>query len=201
MKTSAKIVSILFHPLLMPSIGFLVLFNSGTYLAYLPLDYKGMILLVVAACTLVIPLSMIPFFLYQKVIFSVHMSEKRERYIPLILTFLLYMFCFYLLQRIRIPQTYHAFSLGCVISVGTAFMMTSKWKISAHMIGIGGLTGLIAYIIFCLQVNLELYLIIAILVAGLTGTARMIINTHKPSEIYSGFLIGLTVIPLVMFIY
>jgi len=201
MKNSAKIISILFHPLLMPSIGFLILFNSGTYLAYLPLDYKKMILIIVTICTLVIPLSMIPFFLYQKIIFSVHMSEKRERYIPLLVSFLLFLFCFYLLQRIRIPPAYHAFCLGCVISAGTAFIITSKWKISAHMIGIGGLIGLIAYLIFYLQVNLELYLALAILVAGMTGTARMMLDAHKPSEVYIGFLVGLTVIPAVMFIY
>jgi len=69
------------------------------------------------------------------------------------------------------------------------------------MIGIGGLIGLIAYLIFYLQVNLELYLALAILVAGMTGTARMMLDAHKPSEVYIGFLVGLTVIPAVMFIY
>ena len=201
MKKSAQIISILFHPLLMPALGFLILFNSGTYLAYLPVEYKKMILLIVILCTMVIPLSMIPFFLYQKIIFSVQMSERRERYIPLVLSFLLFFFCFYLLQRIQIPPAYHAFSLGCMISVMAACIITSKWKISAHMIGCGGITGLIAYLIFYLHVNLEIYLIIIVLVAGITGTARMVLNTHKSSEIYSGFLVGFAVVSLVMFVY
>jgi hypothetical protein len=201
MKKPAQIISILFHPLLMPSLGFLILFNSSTYLAYLPLEYKKMIFLIVILCTMVIPLSLIPFFLYQKIIFSLQMSERRERYVPLILTFLFSLFCYYLLQRLQIPSAYQAFSLGCMISVMSAFIITSKWKISTHMIGNGGITGLIAYIIYYLHVNLEIYLIIIIFLAGLTGTARMILNAHKPSEIYSGFLVGFAVISVVMFVY
>ena len=201
MKTPAKIISIIFHPLLMPSLGFLILFNSGTYLAYLPSDYKEKLLIIVLVCTLVLPLSLIPFFLYRKIIFSVVMPEKHERYIPLVFTLFLYVFCFYMLQRIRIPPAYHAFCLGCVISVGAAFLITAKWKISTHMIGIGGLTGLVAYLIFYLQVNLELYLIFIILAGGLTGTSRIILDAHRSSEIYSGFLVGFITIPAVMFIY
>ncbi|KPK87532.1 MAG: hypothetical protein AMS27_02215 [Bacteroides sp. SM23_62_1] len=201
MKKSAQIISILFHPLLMPSLGFLILFNSGTYLSYLPAEYKKMILLIVILCTLVIPISMIPFFLYQKIIFSVQMSERRERFVPLILSFLLFLFCYYLLMRLQIPPPYKAFSLGCMVSVLAAFIITSKWKISAHMIGNGGITGLITYLIFYLQINLEIYLIIIIVVAGLTGAARMILDAHKPSEIYSGFIVGFTVISLIMLMY
>jgi membrane-associated phospholipid phosphatase len=82
-----------------------------------------------------------------------------------------------------------------------AFIITSKWKISAHMIGIGGITGLIAYLIYYLHVNLEIYLIVIVLVSGLTGTARLILNAHHPSEIYSGFLMGFAIISVVMFVY
>ena len=201
MKKPAQIISILFHPLLMPSLGFLILFNSGTYLAYLPVEYKKMIFLIVVLCTMIIPLSLIPFFLYQKIIYTVHMSERRERYIPLILTFMLFLFCYYLIQRLQIPPAYQAFSLGCMISVLAAFIITSKWKISTHMIGNGGIAGLIAYIIYYLHVNLEIYLIIIVFIAGLTGTARISLNAHKPSEIYTGFLAGFAVMSIVMFLY
>jgi hypothetical protein len=200
MDKTARIISVLFHPLIMPSLGFLMLFNSGTYLAYLPYDYKKMILLIVILCTFIIPLSMIPFFLYQKLIFDINLSKVRERYIPLVISFLLYLFCYFLLKKVPIPPEYHAFCLGCAASVFIVLLVISKWKISLHMVGIGGLAGLITYLIIHMQVNLEFYLILTILVAGLIGTARLILNAHKPFEIYTGFLAGFVIVASTMFI-
>jgi membrane-associated phospholipid phosphatase len=51
-----------------------------------------------------------------------------------------------------------------------------------------------------MQVNLEFYLIITIFIAGLVGTARLILGAHKPFEIYMGFLTGLIIVASVMFI-
>jgi membrane-associated phospholipid phosphatase len=62
------------------------------------------------------------------------------------------------------------------------------------MVGIGGLAGLIGYMIVHMQINLEFYLILTILAAGLVGTARLILGAHKPFEIYTGFLIGCVVV-------
>jgi hypothetical protein len=200
MDKTARIISVLFHPLIMPSLGFLLLFNSGTYLAYLPFDYKKMILLIVILCTLIIPLSIIPFFLYQKLIFDINLSRVRERYVPLMISFVLFLFCYFLLKKVPIPPDYYAFCLGCAASVFIVLLVISKWKISLHMIGIGGLAGLITYLIVNMQVNLEFYLILTIIVAGLTGTARLILNAHKPFEIYTGFMVGYVIITSLMFI-
>jgi hypothetical protein len=51
-----------------------------------------------------------------------------------------------------------------------------------------------------MQVNLGFYLIITILAAGITGTARLLLDVHKPLEIYIGFLVGLVIVASVMFI-
>ena len=160
-----------------------------------------MIFLIVVLCTLVIPLSLIPFFLYQKMIFSIHMSEKRERLVPLVITFLLYFFCYYLLARIPIPPLYQAFCLSAVISVLIALIITIKWKISIHMTGIGGIIGLIVFLIYSMRINLEFYLIISLLCAGLIGTARLQLKAHNPPELYTGFITGLIVIPSVMLLF
>jgi len=200
MEKAAKIISVLVHPIIIPSLGFLLLFNSGTYLGYLPFDYKKMILIIVILCTFIIPLSMIPFFLYQRMIFDIQLSRSRERYIPLVVTFSLFIFCYFLLRRIPIPPDYQAFCLGCALCTLIILLAISKWKISLHMVGIGGLTGLIIYLIIHMHVNLEFYLILTLITAGLVGTARLILEAHKPFEIYSGFLIGCSVIASALFI-
>jgi len=201
MDKAARIVSVLFHPLIMPTLGFLLMFNSGTYLAYLPFEYKKMVILIVFLCTFIIPLSILPFFLYQKIIKDINMSTTRERFAPLVISFVFLALCYFLLRRIPIPPDYLNFCLGCAISVFIVLLVISKWKISLHMAGIGGLAGLITYLIIKMQIDLGFYLIITILAAGLTGTARLILDAHKPFEIYSGFLTGLILISSAMFIF
>jgi hypothetical protein len=201
MDKAARIISILFHPLIIPTVGFLLLFNSGTYLAYLPFEYKKMILLIVFLCTFVIPLSILPFFLYHKIINDINMSGARERFAPLVISFILFVLCYFLLRRVPIPPDYLSFCLGCAASAFLTLLIITKWKISLHMVGIGGLVGLITYLIIKMQVNLGFYMILAIIAAGLTGTARLLLNAHKPFEIYAGFLAGHLIIGSVMFIF
>ena len=185
----------------MPSLGFLMMFNSGTYLAYLPFEYKKMILLIVFLCTFIIPLSILPFFLYHKIISDINMPVARERFAPLVISFIFSVLCYFLLRRVPIPPDYLAFCLGCTASVFLTLVIISKWKISLHMVGIGGLAGLVSYLIIKMQVDLGFYLILIIIAAGLIGTSRLLLNAHKPFEIYTGFLVGLLIIASAMFIF
>ncbi len=68
------------------------------------------------------------------------------------------------------------------------------------MIGAGGLVALIAFLAFSLQVDLQFYLGITVLLAGLTGTARIILKAHTPVQVYTGFLTGFSVVMLTMLI-
>jgi hypothetical protein len=199
--TLAKIISVILHPLLMPSLGLLIIFNSGTYLSYLLYDSKKILFLVVILCTIIIPLSILPFFLYQKLIISVQMNGKRERYIPLITGFLFYTFCYILVRRFPIPPSYHAFFLGTTIAVLCCIVISVFWKISAHMVGIGGLTGLIVFLIWSLRIDLQFLLILAIVSAGLIGFARLQLKVHEPAQVYSGFVAGFFSVGLTMLLY
>jgi hypothetical protein len=200
MDKAARIISVLFHPLIIPTLGVMLIFNSGTYLAYLPFEYKKMILLIVFLCTFIIPLSILPFFFYQKMIMDINMPRPRERFTPLVISFIFLIFCYFLLKRIPVPPDYFNFCLGCAASVLATLFLLLKWKISLHMVGLGGLAGLISYIIIKMQVNLGFYFVLAVLAAGVTGTARLILEAHKPFEIYAGFLAGFLIIVSVMFI-
>ena len=68
MKIVARIVSTLFHPLLMPTLGLLLLLNSGTYLSLLDPAAKRAILFVMALGTLFFPLMMLPVLYYRNLI-------------------------------------------------------------------------------------------------------------------------------------
>jgi membrane-associated phospholipid phosphatase len=201
MKNISTIISYLLHPLVMPAAGLLVLFNSSTYLSYLPYDVKKVIFLIVILCTIIIPLSLVPFFLYQKLVMNVQITSRRERFVPMIAALLFFLFCYYLLKKIPVPPAYHSFILGSSVAVLLAVITTVYWKISAHMIGIGGLTGLISFLIWSLRVDLQFFLILAIMAAGLVGFARLQLKAHNPAQVYTGFLTGFFSVSLTMLFY
>lgn len=69
------------------------------------------------------------------------------------------------------------------------------------MTGIGGLTGLIVFLIWSQRVNLQFLLILSIILAGLIGFARLQVRAHNQAQVYSGFLAGLFSIMATMMLY
>ena len=61
------------------------------------------------------------------------------------------------------------------------------------MAGIGAVCGLLIGLAFRLNLDLTFQIIAAIACAGLVGYARLKLNSHKPSEVYLGFLAGVSV--------
>lgn len=200
-KKLAKLFSILLHPLLIPSIGILILFNSGSILEFLPFQAKKIILLVVFVSTTILPLTFVPFFVFQKIIKNVHMENNRERLVPFFVTSVLYFFCYYLLIRLGAPQTITKFILVATATVLVLFLLSFKWKISAHMIGIGGLTGALILVSFQLRINLEYFIIPAIVLSGILGYSRLKLGMHKPYQIYVGWLTGLFIAIIILMFF
>jgi len=199
-KTIAKIFSFIFHPMLLPTIGMIILFNSGSVLEFLPQQAKKVILLIVFVSTAILPLTFVPFFIFQKIVTSVQMDHAKERLIPFLVTSILYTFSYYLLIRLGAPSTIAKFILIGAITVFALFLLSFFWKISAHMAGIGGLFGALIAISFMLNVNLEYYIISAAVVSGILGFSRLMLEKHNPYQIYSGWFLGIAISLLVLFL-
>ena len=81
------------------------------------------------------------------------------------------------------------------------FILSFKWKISAHTVGIGGLIGALIAISFRLNVNLEYYIIAAIIVSGIVGYSRLKLKTHEQYQIYIGWLTGFFTSMLILYFF
>lgn len=200
-KFFAKLFSFLFHPLLLPAVGIIVLFNSGSILDYLPFEAKKIILIIVFISTAILPLTFVPFYIFQKIIKNIYMDNNKERLIPFFITSVLYFFAYYLLVRLGAPVTINVFILASAIAVFVLFLLSIKWKVSAHMLGIGGLTGALIAISFRLDINLIYFILAAIIVSGTLGYSRLKLEKHNQFEVYFGWLAGLLVTALVISIY
>jgi hypothetical protein len=187
-KRIATIISWGFNPMIMPSIGLLLIFGSHSYLSLIPFEGKRIIFFIVFAGTFLVPLSFIPVFYYLKLISTVEMNRV-ERIAPLFATAIVYFFTFYLIRRIPF-HFINAFLLASAIAVLANAIINSWWKISSHMIGIGGIIGLIIGLFVRYNINISLSLPCAILAAGLIGYSRLELESHTPSQIYGGFFLG-----------
>jgi hypothetical protein len=188
----SKIISIIFHPLLMPSYALLIVFNSGTHYSFIPVEAKKLIYVLVILTTIVVPVSIIPFLIHLKRVSDFSMQKGKERFIPLLVTTISYFFSFQLLHKISLSTLgfIEMMVLGSAILVLLCMLISLKWKISAHLIGMGGLLGaMFLYALFFIA-DFTYTLILISLVTGLVAYARLNLQAHKPSQIYAGFLTG-----------
>jgi membrane-associated phospholipid phosphatase len=64
------------------------------------------------------------------------------------------------------------------------------WKISTHTAAIGGVTGALLAFSLAFSYNPVWWLCIVIVIAGILGTARMILRQHSLSQVVAGFIVG-----------
>jgi hypothetical protein len=69
------------------------------------------------------------------------------------------------------------------------------------MIGLGGIVGLIISLSLTLHSNVIGYLMLFLLLSGLAATARLLLGSHSPAQIYTGFAVGFSVMFFTLFIF
>jgi hypothetical protein len=187
----AKFFTFLFHPLFIPFYMLLVMLNGNGFFNFMiPVKAKYLLTGLVFLTTVLFPV-MIVFLLYRlKIVKSFLMETKEERIYPLLATAVFYYLTYYLLKSFTLSFIFSYYMLGATFLTICAMILSFYRKISLHMIGIGGMIGLLMGVSLNLKIDLTWYIIPAILLAGILGFARIKSNSHKPSEIYSGFLVG-----------
>lgn len=187
----AKIFSIVFQPLLIPTYTLLILFNLKNHIALgIPLTARQMIMGMVFITTFLLPALFLLFLYRRGIIKTLQMYAREERILPMIITSLFYITTYYIIRKFQLDSIYLRLFLGSVVSILFALIVSLFWKISMHMMGIGGFVGSLAGISHSLNIDLTTWIIIALFCSGLTGFARLRLIAHTPGQVYAGFLSG-----------
>lgn len=197
----AKVVSVIFHPLLIPTYALLLLININTHFTLvLPEKYRYLTVLFVFLSSFVLPSLVMLIMLKLGAIKSLHMESRQERVIPLFIVALFFYGTYFLLKQGSHYAIFNIFMLGATLLVISSMLINYITKISIHMVALGGMFG--TFIGFALTFNQDLYYLLSliILVAGLTGFARLKLKAHSPSQVYFGFGLG-TVFMLMLFLF
>ena len=195
----AGFLSTALSPLLMPTYGvFVALWVS--VLCLLPYGRRAAVLLVCMGITCIIPLIFLSVLRHFKLVKDLHVEVREQRLIPYLFTVLCYAVAAYYLYYCHAPQWFTMFMVGSAITVLLMALINLKWKISAHMAGIGGVVALIyqIHVMGLSAFDLLWLLCFAIIVAGALGSARMVLRRHDIWQVLAGAVVGFLCVSLTM---
>lgn len=189
----AHLFSYIFHPLFIPLYVtcFLAFIHPG-YFSGFSLMGKKKLLLLVALNAVAFPAITVLLLKGLGFIDSLFLKTQKDRIIPYIASMTFFFWTQYVLrEQSYVPRILVAFMFGVFISSSAALIANIYYKISMHAIGMGGLVGLFLVIMQQNTLLMTWPLSLAILLAGLVCTSRMIVSDHRPKEIYAGLMVGL----------
>lgn len=190
MKSISHLISTIFQPLLMPIYSVMILFVY-TYFGVYYLHQFWLIITPVLLFSFAIPAVLI-FMLYKiGVISDLSLKVRSERIYPYIITLISYSVMIFFYYRMRMPTWFLMIMVSSVAIMFVAILITLKWKISAHMFGIGGLIGGAMSVSYFVEHSNPYFMFMGLfIIAGLVGTSRLILKRHTLAQVIAGFLLG-----------
>lgn len=198
----ASFLSVVFHPLLMPTLLFGVLLFQAPGVLSLDIfadSLRVSLLVLIFVGTFMVP-SVLLYYLFRiGYVQDMQLTSLTDRRLPYFLTALIYLLVAYLFTfRMQAVSTL-APEIGILIS-STAIsilivgLISLSWQISAHGVGVGGVLGTIASLIVKFSItDLFIPLIVLVLLTGFVSSARLKLNAHTPIQLGAGLALGLVI--------
>ena len=152
-----KLISVLFHPILLPIAATIIFFILNTESIDTKVQLK--IIVIVAIGTYFTPILMLLVLKKRKLIDTIEVRKIKERKIPVIFMTVL----FYILGKSfhKIPDLFYLSQLflGCSLALSICYILfMKKLKISLHMIGIASLISFLGIYSIETRSNITLFL-------------------------------------------
>ncbi|MBC6992679.1 hypothetical protein QWY85_02745 [Neolewinella lacunae] len=200
----ALALSVLFHPLLVPTYMYILLLRINPFLFGSNGfgDERAMLtLIMLVVYTFVIPVVSVLLMIMLNMVSNVMVEDRMERVGPLLLVMVLYFWIYYNLSKSNdVPTIFSAFLLGVVVALAVSFAVNTLEKISLHAVGMGGLTGMVmitmalfgsqGLVVGGATYSLGLLVMAIVLLAGLVGTARLALGSHTLAQVVAGYVVG-----------
>lgn len=168
--------------------------GSGTDL--FPTGSSWMLLLVVSVYTFLIPVVGAYSMVRLRLVEDMAMSKLSDRRLPVLFTIAVYagttyFFGWHFDRVAPIAPVLRVVLGGVTVSIALVGLISSRWQISAHAAGIGGVTGaLLAESVRVGDASLLSPLLVAVLLSGWVVAARLQLNAHTASEVAAGYALG-----------
>jgi membrane-associated phospholipid phosphatase len=188
-----KLISGLFHPLLLASYFLTLLYYyHPTFFSPIPLQEVPKLIFASVVTTFVIPVLSILIMRFTSRISSLSLNAREERLLPFISIFLFYSATTYLYTyRLGMKPPLSSMMIGMSLLIGILLLITNWFKISIHAAAIWALAGLMAGIFVSFPgENLIYQVAITVLLAGLVSSSRLYLGRHSEKEVWYGATLG-----------
>ena len=189
----SKVISLILHPVFMPLLAFYLSLSILPELEFTISHNLKLIYFIVIISTIILPILSILILIKIDRLSSLEMIHHKERVLPLFNTAISMLLGYFFLQNILLytPLLIAEF-LGAIFIILIASVLSNFWKISLHMLGIGGILG-VFIAIHILHQNISAFIILFLFLSGLLAYSRLNEKAHNKPQIYIGFLIGLLI--------
>ena len=185
----AHILSVIFSPFYAPIWAFLWLFFFS-YLKLLPLGYKLLILGIVFVFTILIPRLTINVFRRLNRWSHWQLSHREHRHMPYVVALLSYATCLVIMTKMNMAMFFRGVVMSALICQIICITVNAWWKVSTHMVGMGGLVGALNAFSVLFFYNPMWPFCALLLLSGALGTSRIILRQHSLAQVLVGFGIG-----------
>lgn len=186
----AKIYSFIFQPFLMPFYS-LVLLLVYTNFFNLYVGQVFRFLLPVLVFTFVIPSLFTIVLVKMKYVRDISLTVQSERILPYMIFIVSNLSLTYFFYQVRVQFWFLGLIIAPAIIAFVGFLINFFWKVSAHMLGIGGIIGSVLAVCFHVKATNPIWLFaILFVLAGLLGVSRLYLRANTPAQVYGGFLLG-----------
>lgn len=186
------VLSVVFQPLLMPTLVFGLLFFAVPQATTLPEVIKLRLFYLVTVATLLIPMVLLIGMRLSGLVRSLHFEAVKDRRVPFLVVSLFYLLTTLFLKQKTDLDPILWQGMG-VMTAAVAFLtgVTFFWKMSAHMTGLGGLLAVVWVMgTYFGSFSVVYLLMLSLGLAGIVASSRLYLDAHRPVEVYAGLLAG-----------
>ncbi|MDX6745194.1 hypothetical protein SHK09_00205 [Polaribacter sp. PL03] len=184
-----KAISVILHPIVVPTIGVILYFIliPNNYPSNLKLSLLGLVFVT----TYIVPLLILILFKKLKLIENFNAHSIKERKLPVAMMIVLFYLLGNTIAKITnlndISLLFYATSAALTLIY---ILFSFRLKTSIHLLSLGISTSFFILLGIIYSQNFLIVVIINILFAGIVANARLHLKAHTSIEVYLGFFFG-----------
>lgn len=185
----AFVLSMVFYPLFVPTYG-VALFCLTTQC---PMGWAWIAILGTLVFTCILPLTSIGILIKAGKVKDLQIANAAERTMPYLYSTIGFAFWSYLMGHVlEAPLFLTVVCIGATVAIGGITLINRRWKISAHLTGVGGLVGGIFSYYIAINSTPEWHLILTLMLFSIVMMfARLRLNAHTSAQVAAGWIWGL----------
>ncbi len=188
----SHLLSWIFVPLLMPVYGVMLAFGLSI-LSFTDFGVRLSFTAVVTAINVAVPAVLVLLLKRVGLVDDIGLNGQKERFIPYVVSIICLVGTALFMHFKLAPQWLVMFLFGGAAAGIVEVVVNRWWKISVHAAGIAGVVAMLLRMTESgeyMSPAIQTWLIVALAVAGLLGSARIWLGRHTLMQVLAGYAVG-----------